>query len=586
MNAVMTKTSQRRSYFKFAFLSCLVLLPSLCPGAAAYAGGGPENVALVVNQASRDSKTIANHYMHLRHIPPRNVIYLEWTGNRSETDFNQLRSEIIDPVLRAVAQRGLENQIDHVVYSCDFPYRANAPELKAKLPPQLAPTASITSATFLCRLWKAPLDDSFGQLFRLNNNFYCQSAQADAESVSTRAFRSTDHWLPGGASDDRVGPKYLLSMMLGVTAGEGNTVDEILGYLKRSAEADGSHPDGSVFFMKNANVRSTTRQPLFPLAIRELEKLSVGAVEASGVLPKSESRVVGLMAGSASFDWEKSGCEIVPGAICEHLTSFGGILHHKTGQTPLSVFLRYGAAVSTGTVCEPYAIQAKFPLPTMHVHYARGATAAEALYQSVAAPFQLLAVGDPLCRPWANIPRVDILGVVPGATAKGSIELTPRAVVPGGAKAERMDLFIDGLRVASRAADESFTIDTTLLPDGEHELRVVAIDATPIATQGRAVVRLLVDNHGRRAALSLIEPAQDSPVDRAATYFLKAQCKGADRIDVQANGRTISKLHEAAGEFTVTGEELGLGPVELQAQAFDASGHAIAISRIIRLPHP
>ena len=45
----------------------LGLLTSL--GATARAGGGPENVFLLVNSHSEASKTIANHYIQLRHIP-------------------------------------------------------------------------------------------------------------------------------------------------------------------------------------------------------------------------------------------------------------------------------------------------------------------------------------------------------------------------------------------------------------------------------------------------------------------------------------------------------------------------------------
>ena len=40
------------------------------------AGGGPENVLVVVNADSISSKTIANHYIRLRKIPATNVVYL------------------------------------------------------------------------------------------------------------------------------------------------------------------------------------------------------------------------------------------------------------------------------------------------------------------------------------------------------------------------------------------------------------------------------------------------------------------------------------------------------------------------------
>ena len=55
-----------------------------------------------------------------------------------------------------------------------------------------------------------------------------------------------------------------------------------------------------------------------------------------------------------------------------------------------------GAAGTSGTVTEPYAMQQKFPMPFIHVHYAKGCSLAEAFYQSLMGPYQLLVLGDPL----------------------------------------------------------------------------------------------------------------------------------------------------------------------------------------------
>ena len=546
---------------------------------SATAGGGPENVAVIVNSASADSKTIANHYIHLRQIPLRNVIYLDWQGSRTQVDFAKLRAEILLPVFQQIRQRGLDRQIDCLAYSCDFPTRIGEPELKRSQPRQLSPFASLTGATYLCRLWDVPLDDYKQQLFRLNNNFYCQAATPELESIATRSFRATDHWLPGGIVDEKAGAQYVLSMMLGATLDEGNTVGQILRYLRTSATADGTRPTGTIYFMKNSNVRSKTRQPLFDLAIRELEKLGVAAEIHDGILPQGKSDVAGLMAGSATFHWSKSESRILPGAFCEHLTSFGGVLNRNSGQTTLSAFLRNGAAAATGTIDEPYAIQAKFPLPTLHVHYARGCTTAEALYQSVAGPYQLLAVGDPLCRPWARVPRVSITGVKTGETVAGPIEISPMVVASRGNSIARIELFLDGLRVASRMPGENLTIDTTLLPDGAHELRVVAVEATPIATQGHAIVPFQVDNYGHAATLKLAEAS----ADEAGRNSLNASCESADRIEIQANGRKIAELREAAGTITIERSELGDGPVRLQALGFDNQGKSIAASPIVAL---
>ena len=59
-----------------------LLMVAVCllsePAATAIAGGGPENVLLVVNRSSPASLTIANHYVRLRQIPAGNVLTLPW----------------------------------------------------------------------------------------------------------------------------------------------------------------------------------------------------------------------------------------------------------------------------------------------------------------------------------------------------------------------------------------------------------------------------------------------------------------------------------------------------------------------------
>ncbi len=68
-----TKSLQRQS-----LVAVLAACVSAAIPAAAVAGGGPENVLLVVNRRSSDSMTIANHYMQLRRIPAGNVLTLSW----------------------------------------------------------------------------------------------------------------------------------------------------------------------------------------------------------------------------------------------------------------------------------------------------------------------------------------------------------------------------------------------------------------------------------------------------------------------------------------------------------------------------
>ena len=150
--------------------------------------------------------------------------------------------------------------------------------------------------------------------------------------------------------------------MLGVTRGRGNTVDEVLTYLRRSVMADGTRPNGTIYFMWNKDVRSFARDKCFPAVAAQINAAGGHAVVQQGRIPTGAKDVAGMMVGTADFNLAKEGVKILPGAICEHLTSDGGIITPGDGQTPLSEFLRAGAAGASGTVAEPRALQAKFPL--------------------------------------------------------------------------------------------------------------------------------------------------------------------------------------------------------------------------------
>ena len=92
------------------------------------AGGGPDNMFLVVNNNSSDSQTVANHYINWRNIPASHVLYLDWEhdtqwgfGHCQSTEFRPFLQTIID----TIASRKLEEQIDYICYSSDFPFQIN-----------------------------------------------------------------------------------------------------------------------------------------------------------------------------------------------------------------------------------------------------------------------------------------------------------------------------------------------------------------------------------------------------------------------------------------------------------------------------
>jgi uncharacterized protein (TIGR03790 family) len=92
-----------------------------------------------------------------------------------------------------------------------------------------------------------------------------------------------------------------------------------------------------------------------------------------------------------------------PGALADHLTSFGGQLTGRSGQTSALAWIDAGATASYGTVSEPCNHVQKFPHPQLLLlHYLQGASAIEAYWKSVRWPQQGLFIGDPLAAPFAR----------------------------------------------------------------------------------------------------------------------------------------------------------------------------------------
>ncbi len=394
-----------------------------------------------------------------------------------------------------------------------------------------------------------------------------RTRDANFDLWPTSGFRSSVAWTPGGqpTTPDK-GLRYLLSTSLAQTSGRGLSVAESIANLRRSVAADGSKPKGTIYFMKNNDVRSTTREWGMARAAEKLRSLEISVVVENGVLPAGKSDVAGALVGIADFDWSKSGSTILPGAICEHLTSFGGALEDGAGQTPLTAFLRAGAAGASGAVTEPYALQSKFPTPFIHWHYAQGCTLGEAFYQSVAAPYQLLIVGDALCAPWKKQIKPVVAALTPGLELKGAMKVTPAIESPDGLQAAMLELSLDGRRVAMAKPGESLEFDTTLAPDGAHELSINVTANDAIATQGRLSVPIVIRN--RDAKIHITAPSGNWSWDKPLE--LSANAPGATSIAFFHNLRDLGRIEAAEGRITVDPRALGQGPVRILAVAMNA----------------
>jgi hypothetical protein len=590
-------------------VSLLLVLVFLVASGQALAGGGPEYVLLVVNSRDAGSKTIANYYIDARRIPANNVLYLDWKLGDRYISIEQFRNELLLPIQQFLNKRKLSGQIDYIVYSSGFPwgvnFTADVPKDQQGTTLFKFPVGSLSGLTYLYGLVMSKDATRYGGTAFKSNHYMrlrenkdgavfelpradnavlkdahrlLRDENIDPTSVGSHGFRNWYGWGPKSELIEAGGPTYILSAMLGVTNGRGNTVSEIVRYLRQSPAADGTFPKGTIYFMENADIRTATRKPGFEMAVEQLKRLGVNARIVPGDIPQNRPDVQGLVAGIAKFDWRQSGSTILNGAICENFTSYSAIFDPNVGQTICSEFLRYGATGTSGTVAEPYAQQNKFPHAMVQVHYARGCTLAEAFYQSVYSPYQLLVIGDPLCRPWANIPKVKVEGASEQASLKGVVTLRPSAELPRGGRCDRFELVLDGQRLSSCAAGGTFEIDTAKYSDGYHELRVVGFEQSAIETQGAATMNVQFNNFGRTIEFT----ATPARVAAGRPIRVSAQCPGADGIAIYHNGQAVATMNGAQGNAEIDSLRLGDGPVTLIAVGW-SGGKEAAQSQPVKL---
>lgn len=530
--------------------------PSQAPPDAFF---GNQRVLLVVNGSSPFSRALARRYAELRHVPDEHVLVLDDVpgeiAGAAVVPLATATAQIWQPIAGWLRDRGLTDEIDCIVYSSGFPHAVDIGSLPVSKQQYVGSVASLSGMT--CFLREVAGGDT--SCIRLDANPYAARAGTEPRG---RSFG--DH--PRGR-----GTVYQ-STMLAWLGPFGSGFAEALQQLERSAAADGTDPRGTFYLLQNQDVRATTREPLFAATLaalaargRSAQRLVAGEDGQDGILPRHKPDVLGAVVGISDFDWSKSGSTIVPGAIVEHLTSFGGTFQ-AAGQTKLTAFLRAGAAGASGTVTEPYALQAKFPTPLVHVYYADGCTLAEAFHQSVAGPYQLAIVGDACCRPFASLLPWS-LPVLP-APWTGTVELP----APAAANASGFEAWLGGTLAATARPGEPLRIDSARFPDGLHTLQLVALGPAPVCVPTSRARQVVVQNHGLSATLQ----GPTKPVELGQRVVFTGRVPAGADWELRCGTEVLQagKSPNGAVRADVPGARLGLGRASVRLFASTATGSA------------
>ncbi|MDC8770118.1 TIGR03790 family protein [Roseateles albus] len=322
-------------------------------------GLGAAELAVIVVDGDAQSEAIASYYQTARAIPAANIIRVKLntaSATISAPDFAALKAEV-DAKLPAGVQATLLTWTapSRVVGSCAM---------------------SITSAM------------AFGF-----DSKYCGGCSSTASS-SYFDSESKQAWV-----DHKIRP----SMMLGAA-----TLAAAKTLIDRGVRADASQPAGDGYLLRTSDeARSVRFSDYTGLPAAWAGRLKLNYIDnsagAAADFIEAKAGVLFYFTGLANVP-KLSSVSFRPGAVADHLTSYGGLLP-SSGQMPITDWLDAGATASYGTVEEPCSYTQKFPQASVLMeHYFRGETVIEAYWKSVQWPGQGLFVGEPLARPFPDSP--------------------------------------------------------------------------------------------------------------------------------------------------------------------------------------
>jgi uncharacterized protein (TIGR03790 family) len=318
------------------------------PTGVASAGGiDHTNLAVVINAADPLSVAVGEYYARERRIPATQVVRVQLPVGVSELDvdeFARVKTEV-DSVA--------PTNVQAYALAWTAPYRVGC--------------MSITSA-FAFGYDSAYCADG------------CRPTRLSPYFNSASRFPSLElHMRP--------------TMMLA-----GKSFVQVKALVDRGISSDATYPRGTAYLLTTSDKARSTRSTLYA----QVQSVAAGLIHIEArQVDKLVNRtdVMFYFTGAASV----SGLEtlrFLPGAIADHLTSFGGQLT-DSGQMSALRWLEAGATGSFGTVVEPCNFPQKFPHPGVVIgRYLRGETLIESYWKSVAWPAQGVFVGEPLAAPY------------------------------------------------------------------------------------------------------------------------------------------------------------------------------------------
>ena len=187
-----------------------------------------------------------------------------------------------------------------------------------------------------------------------------------------------------------------------------------------------------------------------------------------------------------------------------------------------------------------------------------------------------------LAQPYADMPKV-VINSGPGnyGSALGTISIGGSAGLSGARIAtgiSKLEMLVDGLVSSSSTvagASGTFSLDTTGLSDGVHEVRIVAINNAQAASEGYQSEPIVVNNHGRSIGFN----GGNTTLTSSATTFNLATTAGdgtISQVELTCLGRIVAQASGSPGALSLNPASLAPGDNNIVPVAVFNDGSQVA----------
>ena len=317
----------------------------------------PDEIAVIVNDDDPLSLQIAEYFQTARNIPDENMIHLSFPPKS-----NTLEPELFRKIYKTVADQ-TPRHVQGYLLAWPRPFRVGC--------------MSITMA--------------FATNY--NQDFCPIRIPRSPCSVSKRnPLYASDSRRPW--DDYQIRPAMLLAA---------GTLESAKQLIDRGTASDSTQPTGTVYLLSTSDVSRNVRARNYGNIIERYGKqLAIEILEQDSIQDKND--VMFYFTGIKRVE-NLHTLKFLPGAVADHLTSFGGNIKisHEGDQMSSLRWLEAGATGSYGTVLEPCAFTQKFPDPEVLLHhYLKGESLLLAYWKSVEWPSEGLFIGEPLAAPYSG----------------------------------------------------------------------------------------------------------------------------------------------------------------------------------------